>query len=56
LAGKLWFGSGLTLALFSLLLPDAWLKPVFASSLALLVLIPSVYSYRLFKKMKAENN
>jgi uncharacterized membrane protein len=56
LAGKLWFWSGIALALFSLLVPDTSLKPVFASSLALLVLIPSVYSYRLFKKMKAENN
>ena len=49
LAGKLWFFGGILLALISLLLPEPMLKPLFIGSLILLVVIPGVYSYRLFK-------
>lgn len=49
LAGKLWFLGGLLLALISGLLPETALKPVMIGIMVLIVLIPCVYSYRLFK-------
>lgn len=52
LAGKLWFLGGIVLALISWFLPEAALKPVFISTLVLLVLIPGIYSYLLFKNKK----
>ncbi len=52
LAGKLWFVGGIVLALLSWLLPESSLKAVFVSVLVLLVLIPGIYSYRLFRLKK----
>jgi uncharacterized membrane protein len=49
LAAKLWFWGGIFLALIALILPEAFLKPFFTSVLVLLVLIPGVYSYLLYK-------
>lgn len=49
LAGKLWFFGGLLLALISSLLPEFALQPVFITFIVLLVLIPGIYSYRLFR-------
>jgi uncharacterized membrane protein len=49
LAGKLWFLGGILLALLSWFLPETLLNPVFISTVALLVLIPGIYSYRLYK-------
>lgn len=49
LAGKLWFLGGVFLAALSWFLPEAALKPVFVSAVVLMVLIPGIYSYRLFK-------
>jgi len=50
LTGKLWFSAGIILALISWFLPDAALKPVFIVVMVLIVLIPGIYSYRLFKR------
>lgn len=49
LAGKLWFAGGILIALLSFILPEAALQPVFIGILVLMVLIPGIYSYRLFK-------
>jgi hypothetical protein len=49
LASKLWFAGGLLLAVLAWLLPVTALKPVFLAAIILLVLIPGIYSYRLFK-------
>ncbi len=49
LAAKLWFSGGIFLALLSLFLPEVALKPVFISIAVIMVLIPCIYSYRLFK-------
>jgi hypothetical protein len=40
------------LAIVCWFLPEASLKPVFISTVALLVLIPCIYSYRFFKRKK----
>ena len=52
LAGKLLFLAGLLLALISGFLPEAALKPVFISTVVLIIIIPGIYSYRLFKRKK----
>jgi uncharacterized membrane protein len=49
LAGRLWFAGGILLALLSWLLPESVIKPVFISVLIIIVVIPAIYSYRLFK-------
>jgi len=52
LAGKLWFGVGLVLAIVCFLTPAAVARVLFFSGVALITIIPSVYSYRLFVKEK----
>jgi uncharacterized membrane protein len=49
LAGKLWVGGGILLAIVAFFLPETALRPVFISTLVLMVLIPGIYSYRLYK-------
>ena len=49
LAGKIWFGGGLFLAVVSLLLPFKFTFPLFIAIVAVMSLIPAIYSYRLFK-------
>jgi len=50
LAGKLWFAGGLIIAVMALLLPDT-ATLVFTLVIAgLIIIIPTVYSYRLYKK------
>lgn len=51
LAGKIWFTGGLALSLLCLLLPDKISLIVFFTLTMILVIIPVVYSYRLYKKM-----
>jgi len=56
LAGKIWFAGGLVLALLCLLLPDTVSVVVFFTMTVILVIIPVVYSYRLYKtNTEAEN-
>src|SRR5687767_5641982 len=52
LAGKIWFAGGLGLSLLCLLLPDIISFIVFFTVTMILVIIPAVYSYRLYKKNK----
>ena len=52
LAGKLWFVAGIILSLISGFLSEMALKPVFISTIILIVLIPCIYSYRLFRTKK----
>ena len=53
LAGKLWFAGGMLLAVVSLFMPSHFIFPVFISITVVIVLIPVVYSYRLFKQQSS---
>ncbi|HEV7332211.1 MAG TPA: SdpI family protein [Flavisolibacter sp.] len=50
LAGKIWFAGGVLIAILGLVLPATAAFPVFIGALAVMVLIPVIYSYRLFKQ------
>jgi uncharacterized membrane protein len=50
LAGKLWFAGGLVLAALCLILPDTIAMILFFLAVMILVIIPVIYSYRLYKK------
>jgi uncharacterized membrane protein len=50
LAGKMWFVGGLVIAIVCLLLPFKAGLITFLVATAILVLIPSIYSYQLYKK------
>ena len=52
LAGKLWFWGGLLFALASLFIPNSQVMYVFIPLMVILVVIPAVYSYRLFRATK----
>ena len=52
LAGKLWFVGGLVIAILCLLLPDTVAIITFFIIIAVLIIVPVIYSYRLFKKNK----
>jgi len=56
LAGKLWFVGGLVIAIVCLLLPDNISLIVFFTLTMILVIIPVVYSYRLYKKNNEAEN
>ena len=49
LGGKLWFAGGLVISLVSILLPDTISIIAFFTITMTLVIIPLVYSYRLYK-------
>ena len=50
LASKIWFIGGLVLAVLSLILPLQALIIVFISSVLIMTIIPTVYSYRLYRE------
>ena len=50
LAGKLWFAGGILIILAGFLLPPSAMWIVFISLMVVMVLIPVIYSYRLFKQ------
>lgn len=50
LGGKLWFAGGMLIAIVSLFLPGTQAFVFFISVVVIMVIIPLVYSYRLFKK------
>jgi len=54
LAGKLWFGGGLVMAILALLLPEKITFVIFFLILATLVIVPLVYSYRIFKRSRTQ--
>jgi uncharacterized membrane protein len=51
-AGKIWFWGGLLLVIISLLLPSDFSTAIFFIILGVMIIIPVVYSYRLFKQEK----
>ena len=53
LAGKLWVGGGMVMLLLGLL-PIKWMIPVLIGEIAIMVLVPMLYSYRIYKKHKAQ--
>jgi uncharacterized membrane protein len=55
-AGKLWFAGGLLIAILCLLLPDAISLILFFILTMSLVVVPVIYSYRLYKKNKESEN
>jgi uncharacterized membrane protein len=56
LAGKLWFAGGLLMAVLCLLLPDKVSMILFFIITVILVIVPVVYSYRLYKKNNEAEN
>ena len=48
LAGKLWFGTGILLLILAFLLPASWLVFVFMAMVFITVMVPVVYSYRIY--------
>ena len=49
LASKLWFAGGIILIIISFLLPKTLLIPAMITLLIVLVVIPSVYSYKIYR-------
>lgn len=52
LAGKLWFWGGLLVAVVSLALPSALSTPVFLIFTGIIIVIPIMYSYKIFREEK----
>ena len=50
LAGKLWFIGGLATAILCLLVPDTVAIVLFFIAIMVLILVPVIYSYRLYRK------
>ena len=53
LGGRLWFAGGLLGLVLAMLLPSTWLAPLMLILIGILVLVPTVYSYRLYQQVKA---
>jgi len=54
LGGKVWFVGGLVIAVICLLLPPEASMVAFFAIMLVLVFIPAIYSYRLYKKQKSQ--
>lgn len=52
--GRLWFFSGLVMALVSLIVPEEAAVIVFIVGILVITIIPLVYSYKLYKKIRSE--
>jgi uncharacterized membrane protein len=52
LAGKIWFAGGLLLVIAGLLLPATFMWIVVAVLVLVMIVIPTVYSYRLFRQQQ----
>ena len=50
LAGKLWFAGGMLIAVVSLFLSPTAMLPLFIVLIVVMTIIPTIYSYRLFKQ------
>jgi uncharacterized membrane protein len=50
LAGKLWFAGGIVLIIISFLLPEYLLIPSLVAMFVVIVIIPSIYSYLIYRK------
>ena len=55
LASKIWFIGGLVLAVVSLILPLQALIIIFISSVLIMTIIPSIYSYKLYRESLKTN-
>lgn len=55
LAGKVWFGGGLLIALLSFFLPIEFFVFVMLGIVGVMVIIPVIFSYRYFKKSARAN-
>lgn len=55
-AGKLWFAGGLFLAAICLLIPSKIAIVVFFSITFFIIIIPCIYSYKLYKKQKEKTS
>ncbi|MGZ8536985.1 MAG: SdpI family protein [Flavisolibacter sp.] len=55
LASRIWLGGGIFITIISLMIPSEFILPIFIVLTLILVIIPSVYSYKLFKT-KAETD
>lgn len=53
LGGKLWFGGGLLIALLAILAPPAVATAGMGLAIAVMVIIPIIFSYRYFKKHRS---
>lgn len=56
LAGKIWFAGGLVIAALAFLLPLSWFMPAFFTCLGIMVIVPTVYSYSIFRKHRSSKN
>lgn len=56
LAGKLWFAGGLIMSVLCLVLPDKATMILFFLVMVVLVMIPVIYSYRMYKKNNEAEN
>ena len=56
LAGKLWFAGGLLIAILCVLLPDTLSLIIFFALTVVLIIIPVIYSYRMYKNNKDAEN
>ena len=56
MAGKLWFAGGLLIGILCILLPDTLSVIMFFALTLVLVIIPVIYSYRLYKNNKEAEN
>ena len=52
LAGRMWFAGGLLITVTCLFLPVKVAAIIFGVIAAVITIIPGVYSYKLFRKMK----
>ncbi len=56
LAGKLWFGGGVLIAIFSLFLPFIYALGLTISIVIIITIIPAVFSYRYFRTHNSNLN
>jgi len=54
LSGKLWFGGGIAIVVVGLLLKDTFLFVSLMAIILIMVIVPIVYSYRLYAKEKKQ--
>jgi len=55
LGGKMWFWGGLLAAVLCIIVPAAYQQPVFLTATAVVVIIPTAYSFLLFKRKAVSN-
>ena len=51
-ASRLWFGGGLVAALFCLVTPSSFSIFILVAMVLIMIILPTLYSYRLYKRMK----